>query len=675
MKSTKIKVGLTGLFLIFLVMGLSAQEFDVRSFYADEGDLAARRYEKLTVNGEPAALIKILTNIRGMQFDSNIGIVDVEHKDEGYWVWVAPRERRIRLLAQGFVPLDVDMPEPARRSIVYLMTLAATGSTFLETDLVTLNFRFNEPNVYIRRESLAPIEVPGSSASLRVPRGKHTFNFSKDGFRDKELILDVEDNQDVQVSLEPGQSTTTISLQGWVTIESNPSGADVYLNDQRVGVTPYQQMHAPGVYNLTLRNHLYQDHNETFSMEQGQTINLPTINMVPRFGYWQVTSEPAGAEVILNGQNQGVTPLLRAGIASGMHQVVIRYPLYHDHEESFLISDGDEKQLDVTLKPAFGSLTINSDPQGAKVIIGGREVGTTPYHNPQQPSGTYILRLEKELFADYRGEVTIIDGRPIERNIPMIPNFGTLNVTAEQSEIYLNGQKTGTGSYTAQLPPGRYELMASREYYYEAHREVFITVGRTENITLTPEPRLGAVNISSQPFETRGAEVYIDGEPIGYTTPASFPVLMGSREITLRKTGYLDATRRVEVREGQQHDLDFQMQTFEGSLQQLAIRQERAKWLYGAGTMLAAGAGTYFMLSANGLADDYQTATKDASATYSQMKNHNLFAYISFGAAVPLGVMAIVKAVQQNNTQSRIEVAATPVEGGAIAGVRIRIGP
>jgi hypothetical protein len=665
----------TSIILIFLFLGLSAQEFDVRSFRPDQADRAAQRFEKRTVNDEPAALVKILTNIRGMQFDSNQGIVDVEHKEEGYWVYVAPRERRIRLLATGFIPLDVDMPEPARSSVVYLMTLASTGLGFTETDLVTLNFRFNEPNVYIRRETLAPVEAPGSSASLRLTRGRHSFRFSKEGFLDQELTLDVQDDQDVQVTLERGQSATTIALRGWVTIESNPSGADVYLNDQRVGVTPYQQMHVPGSYNLTLRYQLYLDHSESFTMAQGQTINLPAVNMVPRFGYWQVTSDPAGAEVLLNGQSQGTTPLARAQIASAMHQVTIRYPLHHDHEESFLITDGDEKQLNVTLRPAFGNLTINSEPQGAKVFIGGREVGTTPYRNPQQPSGTYNLRLEKELYADFRGEVTIIDGRPMERNIPMIPNYGTLNVTAEQAGIFLNGRRVATGSYTAQLAPGRYELKATRDRHRDADREVFITVGRVENITLTPEPRVGAVNISSQPFESRGAEIFVNGTRMPQTSPASFPLLMGSHEITLRKSGYLDASRRVEIREGQQHDLAFQMQTFAGSLQQQANRQGRAKWLYGSATLLAAGAGGYFTWSAHNLGNDYKTATKDATTTYNQMEDHNLYSYIAFGTALPLGIMYMVKAGQQNNTKRRINVAAIPTDGGAVVGMRIRIGP
>jgi len=112
---------------LFLLQSLFSQEFEVREFIADPSDLAARRYEKRTVNDEPCAIVKVTTNIRGMLFDSNIGIVDIVHQDDGYWIYIAPRERRIRLMAEGYLSLDVNMPEPAQPHTVYSMTVTTKG--------------------------------------------------------------------------------------------------------------------------------------------------------------------------------------------------------------------------------------------------------------------------------------------------------------------------------------------------------------------------------------------------------------------------------------------------------------------------------------------------------------------------------------------------------------------
>ncbi len=116
-------------------------------------------------------------------------------------------------------------------------------------------------------------------------------------------------------------------------------------------------------------------------------MTIPAINMNPRYGFFEVTSTPSGAEVLLNNSLVGRTPLPKTQISSEYHEMTLRYPMYHDHQETFTIEDGDHKRFDVALKPAFGGLLIASEPSGARVFIASSEVGTTPYENMQQPSG------------------------------------------------------------------------------------------------------------------------------------------------------------------------------------------------------------------------------------------------------------------------------------------------
>jgi len=123
------------LVLMVSVLPVFSQEFEIREFEADPNDLSARRYEKTTVNGDAAALIKVTTNITGMKFDSNIGFVEIENREDGYWLWIAPRERRIRLMADGYLAKDVPMPEPARSLMVYSMIVTAEGG-YQQSDLV-----------------------------------------------------------------------------------------------------------------------------------------------------------------------------------------------------------------------------------------------------------------------------------------------------------------------------------------------------------------------------------------------------------------------------------------------------------------------------------------------------------------------------------------------------------
>jgi len=137
----------------------------------------------------------------------------------------------------------------------------------------------------------------------------------------------------------------------------------------------------------------------------------------------------------------------------------------------------------------------------------------------------------------------------------------------------------------------------------------------------------------------------------------------------VKKQGFLDQNRKVDIKEGQEEELTFRMQTFEGSMLQKARKHKTAKTIYGISTLAAAGAGAYFSISANALAGDYETAGTEAGSTYDKMEQHELYSYIAFGAAVPLAILTIVQRSRQKQAERKINVAAVPSVDGVLVGI------
>lgn len=650
-------------FFLSFVLFSSAQEFEIRDFKKDATDLAARRFEKTTVNGEPCALIKITTPINGMQFESNLGVVDVSRRDDGYWVYVQPRERNLRIMAANYLSMDVPLPEPAIASVVYNLVIAPKGRV-QTSDLVKVTFRLNQENVYIRLGNQAPILAQGRSAVFNVTKGKHNFRFIKNLFNDLTLELDVQEEVLKDVEMIAGQTSSKIALSGHILVATNPAGAEIYLNDQQVGVSPYQGRNIAGNYQLRVKYPLYQDHVEQFELREGETVTLPIIELKPRFGYYIVESTPAGAEVWIDGKKEGVTPLARKQIGSGQHNLVVRLPDYYEHKETFTVKDGDVKSFSLKLKEAFGSLVVTSDPTEAVVFIDGKEVGKTPFTQPRYTSGTYELRLAKEMYADVREVVAVKDGEKTDKFLVLPKNFGTLTVTAEGSEIFLNGKPVGFGSYTANLTAGSYRLKASRAKHRDDEREVFISNAQREEIKLSPAPIMGALSISTTPFESAGASIQINGTQRAEKTPASIPLMIGDYDLLITKPGYLDVRRQVTVAEGREQEIIIPMQTFEGSVAQQVQKFKKAKLIYGTLTLAAVGSGGYFRYSTLKLAEDYKTATTDATSVYTTMEKHNQYSTLSFVAAAPFAVLTVVKMIQQGNAKKKMKVAVLPEQGG-----------
>ncbi len=651
-------------FALFSIVYVSANEFEVREFKKDPTDLAARRFEKRTVNDEPCALIKVTTNVKGMQFEANLGIVDIVHQDDGYWIYVQPRERSIKLMATGYLSMDMPMPEPAVAHVVYNLVIAAKGM-MQTTDLVRVTFRFNQENVYVRLgDNQAPVLASGRSAVFNVTRGVHRFRFIKDQFNDQELELDVQGELVREVVMEAGQTSTRIPLSGHILLATNPAGAEVYLNDQQVGISPYQGRNVAGSYQLRVKHPFYHDHIEQFELREGETVTLPAIELKPRFGYVQVESSPSGAEVWVDGKLEGTTPLVRKQISSGQHSLTLRLSDYHEHNETFTINDGDTKTFSVEMKEAFGSFAINSDPTDATVFINGKEVGKTPFSQQRFPSGNYELRLVKDLHVDARDRLVVKDGEKSEKFIVLPQNYGTLTVTAEGSDIFLNGKAVGFGAYSANISAGSYALKASRDKHRNDERELFITNGQAHEITLSPVAIMGALSVTTTPFEAAGASVTLNGNLRPEKTPTTIPLIIGNYELMVSKPGYLDQRRQVTVIEGQEQEVVLAMQTFEGSMLQQAHRYNKAKLFYGSMTLAALGSGGYFRYSTLKLADEYKTATTNATSIYDTMERHNLYTTISVAVAAPLAVMTVVKMIQHNKVRKRINVAVLPSQDG-----------
>ncbi len=90
------KTHLLTIIILFLATAAFSQRFEVENFYHDGADLSAQRFERSDVNGYKCAIIKVRSNVEGLQFDSNVGITAIEPKDDAVWLYVSTGERAIR---------------------------------------------------------------------------------------------------------------------------------------------------------------------------------------------------------------------------------------------------------------------------------------------------------------------------------------------------------------------------------------------------------------------------------------------------------------------------------------------------------------------------------------------------------------------------------------------------
>jgi len=172
---------------------------------------------------------------------------------------------------------------------------------------------------------------------------------------------------------------------GTLNVTSTPDGAEVLIDDKPVGKTPFiDKRMKSGQYQVEVRRDLYAPVRRQVTVGDGR-LTAESFNLAEDFGSLEVTSNPAGATIIIDENQTGkVTPALFPQLATGLHIVTIDLDGYGRRVENAKIGAGASEKLAVTLEPKMGRLTVMTvDESGApcvgKLSIDGAPVGQTPW--------------------------------------------------------------------------------------------------------------------------------------------------------------------------------------------------------------------------------------------------------------------------------------------------------
>jgi formylglycine-generating enzyme required for sulfatase activity len=173
-------------------------------------------------------------------------------------------------------------------------------------------------------------------------------------------------------------------LKGGVKILSNPPEAEVYLNGEKVGVTPKALVDLDADdYTLTLKKEGYGDYTQTIRIREGM---LPNIDVtLPQKGSVKVISTPTGADIYLDGAKVGITPKTLSELEPGNYTLTIKKKGYEDYTQQLSVKRGMLPNIDVTLE----KITV---PEGMALIPAGEfEMGSSDGESDERPVHTVYL--------------------------------------------------------------------------------------------------------------------------------------------------------------------------------------------------------------------------------------------------------------------------------------------
>jgi hypothetical protein len=155
----------------------------------------------------------------------------------------------------------------------------------------------------------------------------------------------------------------------------------------------------------------------------------------PVSGRLVVRSTPPGANVTLDGDWRGRTPLPLDKLPFGSHEIRVVLSGYEVARENVtLTADTPSRTLTVPLRrsaPAptpgaaatpprgqaakpqtlAGSIYVDSRPRGARVLLDGKPVGSTPLRVPGVSIGSHIVTLQLADHSDWTTSTRVVSGQ------------------------------------------------------------------------------------------------------------------------------------------------------------------------------------------------------------------------------------------------------------------------
>jgi len=288
---------------------------------------------------------------------------------------------------------------------------------------------------------------------------------------------------------------TVLNSNGEIFVDSFPKECEVYLNGSLKGTTPLTITNLTfGDYELKIIKDGYEDEVKHVTLDRNNQKKIVMAALEHATFTLQVNSSPANAEVYVDGVNKGLTPVEVDDLIIAKHFIEVKLENYAKWTKEISETDeinsitGNTVVLDASLVPSTASITINSIPDKAKVIINGEEKGTTPFVIDNVEPGDYQIEVIKDGYTTYSEGIVIAKGDSVKRDLALTKaeTFLMIDSDPEGATVFINGtNKGGTPYAEANLSPGIYSLRLVKEGYLEYSTEIEVFKGKTSEYSFS----------------------------------------------------------------------------------------------------------------------------------------------------------------------------------------------
>lgn len=367
--------------------------------------------------------------------------------------------------------------------------------------------------------------------------------------RDYYYPVPVEAGRTYEMVLATGKVTTIVQESAggqYLVMTVSPANAEVYIDDVPVEV-------ADGVVATLLKygKHTYRVSAALYEptmgqIEIGNAKKELSVALQPAYGILELDSDPAGAEVYIDGDYQpaGTTPFTSRWLSPGKHTLKFKMSAYKTRTMEVVVpGNGATQSVEAVLQPNFAEVSVSA-PGESEIYINNEMKGVGRWSG-RLNAGFYTVEARK---ASHYSSLQSVEVAAGDRRIVTLPaptpRYGSLNVNTRPigATVSVDGSVlTGTTpNIYADILIGEHVLTVAKPGYVEAEQRITVEEGKVlpVSFTLIEGEKAAAVDYDNKNNDVSEARIF----PVSGAITRFFPVygfVLGSvSSVDLRSKGY-----------------------------------------------------------------------------------------------------------------------------------------
>ena len=256
----------------------------------------------------------------------------------------------------------------------------------------------------------ARVEIDGEEVGvtplerLEIEAGQHSLRVTAERylpFEDSIEITGMGLGQRAEITLQPAWGTLILA--------SEPSGAVVVLDGEEIGSTPLRAELLNGSYSIELRKTGWKPAQLDVAMAAGEKVEPPPVRLEKADALVELTTSPAGANVTVDEQYRGQTPMTLTLSPNRDHKLTVSKAGFAAATRTVRPGEGGKESLHIDLKPQYGIVFVITRPAGATLKVDGKSQGSAS-QRLRLTTAPHRIEITKPGYAAFSTTVTPSSG-------------------------------------------------------------------------------------------------------------------------------------------------------------------------------------------------------------------------------------------------------------------------